>query len=107
MGNLRFFIFFQKKIFIKLLKSNGKRQLLLDTSRLAKHGLQAIIKKIFASESRQKICVASHLVNAYLNEHFQVTMENCIDIEMFGVTSGFHTRPATFRGYVSMVQACL
>jgi len=89
--------------------SNGKRQLLLDTSRLAKHGLQGIMKKIFSSESRQKICVASHLVNAYLNEHFKVTMKNCIDIEVFGVTSLFHQseRSNTFRGYVSMVQTCL
>jgi len=89
--------------------SNAKRQLLLDTSRLAKHGLQGIMKKIFSSESRQKICVASHLVNAYLNEHFKVTMKNCIDIEVFGVTSLFHQseRSNTFRGYVSMVQTCL
>ena len=89
--------------------SNGKKNYLIDTSKLDCHGMKAYMAKIFSSESRQKICVASYFVNLYLKEVYQTEMKNFIDIEVFGVTSGFHqqTQMKTYRGYVAMVSTCL
>ena len=89
--------------------SNGKKNYLIDTSKLDCHGMKAYMTKIFSSESRHKICVASYFINLYLKEVYQTEMNNFIDIEVFGVTSGFHqqTQIKSYRGYVAMVSACL
>ena len=92
--------------------SNGKKNYLIDTSKLQCQGMKAYMTKIFSSESRHKICVASCYVNHYLKEVYQTEMKNFIDIEVFGVTSGFHQQKqlkTDYRGYVAMVRdpSCL